>query len=202
MANACDFNCAISGLPENVDTVFKIFSNEYDSGEPCLCNIYEVYKDKEQLFDKFKAMLISGVCAWSVYSSMMPNGKYSEWSLCQRDLEYAKPYNRKFVNAKITNLVDISKDYQVSIEIIGREPIEQFSEHVIIILGKVEEDRTAKYREYDIKNTDTYEEFLELYHNSKYAIEDVDSDLFYLYKDQGYLYIPIGGFVFDNKFKI
>lgn len=200
MSNQCRFVGNIIGKTESVDKAFEIFANEYNTEEPFLCNIYEVYKDSEkQLDNNCKVIRISGTCGWSIESAMMPNGKYRDWEKCQTDPEYAKPYSESFVKGHATNLVDLSKDLYLCIELVGYEPIEQFSEHIGIVLGDVEEYNITDYREYYINSLNTYEEFLRAYKREAFAKNDVTEEIFEAHKNDGDLYICVGGFRFNDQ---
>lgn len=132
MPNYCDYTMKVAGKQSDIEKLVEILNRDYNyaPGEPKplphLWRVFEANYDGEQI--------ISGYCAWSVYSCMFDvPGSY------QYDHKDDPKYNG-------TDIVTLSKELHLKIEIFSEEPGMCFQEHYLIDNGKLLVDETHDYQ--------------------------------------------------------
>lgn len=118
----------------------------YQADRKHMFRIFDSYtpEDFPQVDENMVAsQAIDGYCAWSVYCCMLPGqGSYYE------DLGQLLYYG--------TNLVELSKELSLRIEVYGEEPNMSFEEHYVIEYGKLVVDETVDIEEHYDEETGTY----------------------------------------------
>lgn len=152
MPNICTASLVVKGRKDCVDEFIRILKSEWDpetklfTHYPRFCRIFDT-----EIFEYFSidalyyVASINFTCAWSVYSCMMKG----------EDTYYNDhPDDEKEI--KVTNLEDISKKYNLDIQIWSDEPGFGFEEHYHIVSGTF---LTFKEYEYDIISLDDFKEY-------------------------------------------
>lgn len=161
MPNYCNYEMKVVGGRSNVEEFFKVLSSDYDytdglnysSFDRHFFRIFEAYshdfsyeKDEnnrpiantikhvkiDSNEDTIVEAIISGYCAWSVASCMMPGG-YSYYETSGRP--------------KGSNLILESKNLNIDIEVFSEESGMCFMEHLIIESGVVTTEECEDYEE-------------------------------------------------------
>ena len=153
MPNWCGFSMMVQGHYDAVKEVQEIILKNHETnylaghkgeGEYCYNSVLRYDPKRKHMFRIFESrtpadfpevddnliatQFIDGDCAWSVYCCMLP-GEGSYYSDLGQLLYYG------------TNLVELSKDLGVRIEVFSEEPGMCFQEHYLIENGKLVLDR-------------------------------------------------------------
>lgn len=170
MANHADYEAQIKGTKENVLKVFDTFKQiDYDKG-PHMYRIFEANDAGEpiQVDDGEFILGISGYCAWSIYSCMFPSSLY-------------------FARGLSPNAVDIltlSKQYDVQVEMYSAEPGMGFQEHYYIDKGELVIDDIA-------------EDYTSVYMDAYKSVDEIFEDLGVRISEEQFKneeFVDIGGF--------
>lgn len=164
MPNWCGFSMMVQGHYDAVKEVQEIILKNHETnylaghkgeGEYCYNSVLRYDPKRKHMFRIFESrtpadfpevddnliatQFIDGDCAWSVYCCMLP-GEGSYYSDLGQLLYYG------------TNLVELSKDLGVRIEVFSEEPGMCFQEHYLIENGKLVVDESVEIEEkYDEK---------------------------------------------------
>ena len=138
MPNYCDYTMRIHGTKENLDTFTKIIQANYSYAENTpWCSFkkhfWRVF-EATVLFSETNPSIayVDGYCAWSVDTCFFPNG-------------YQKTHN----NVYSTDILSVSKELQLTIEIRSVESGCQFSEFFFIDNGILLWESCLDYDESD-----------------------------------------------------
>ena len=152
MPNYCNYSMKVNGTKANVDEFIKIIQTDYNFDDNGKCNVdrhfwrvFEADVTDEIIEDDFKSVIITGYCAWSVYSCMFdgPNTYQSH---------HPNPEDGG------TTLPLESARLQLDIELFSEEPGCEFMEHYLIRNGEVEIDDCVEFSEYCTDDYETVEE--------------------------------------------
>lgn len=185
MANDCDYEMKVVGSKEDIEEFLKVMKADYD-----YCNmtfnferhmggrVFEAEPTDivEQENGKF-SIIISGYCAWSVYSCMFEGG-------ATYYTQFKKEYGDK---SRSTTLPNESKRLRLDIEIYSEESGMGFQEHYLVKHGHVEEEETREW----------YGFFLDDYSDDYETKEEAEKELGVKITDKEWEnkeYISRGGF--------
>lgn len=180
MPNICSFSLKVKGKKNNVDTFIKIMQCEYDcqknefSYGAHFSRIFDAYVESIVEVDGETYAVISGSCAWSVYSCMFSGTHTYYDDFCEED-------NR------VTHIEEITSLYDLVVEIYSEEPGCCFQEHYIVDAGSILESETVNYYvyyydgEYDeelgtVMTEEHVKRFNEEYETT-YTLEDYNEDM-------------------------
>ena len=182
MPNYCGYQMRIQGKPNDVAEVIKVIQADYNydtmqfSADNHLFRVFEADISEDTTDGDYRDVVLGGSCAWSVFSCMM-EGDGTYYSSLKSE------YGDKF---RGTTLVELSKRYNVMIEVYGEESGCEFQEHYLIHNGELLVDDCVKYielyKEYLEEDETTLEEVLK---ESGFTMDDVTDE---------YDYYRIGGF--------
>lgn len=158
-ANDCYANILVRGRKEAVEEFDKILNATYNyekmefSHIPHLNRISEIESEYYQKYGLLAMREYIVDCAWSASSCLLntPGSYYYD------RIEHEK---RTGAINHSTNIVDISKEYGLDIEIWSQEDIEHFEEHILVQNGEVKINETYDFYEFFIDDYNTYEEFI------------------------------------------
>lgn len=125
MPNWCNFEMRVKGKKRDIEKAYKqIFASDYgDEGR----HLHRVHTDfNEFQFNENGIAVINGYCAWSVHSCMFDG-----------EGTYALSEKAKNPNYLGTTIVQISKDFNLIIEICSEETMMGFIEEFVIVYGDV-----------------------------------------------------------------
>lgn len=170
MPNFANYQAQIKGAKENVLKVFDAFKQEKYEDGPHMYRIFEANADDEpvQVDDGEFILGISGYCAWSIHSCMFPDSLY-------------------FTKGTSPNAVDIltlSEQHQVQVEMYSEEPGVGFQEHYYINRGELVIDDIAE--DYTSVYMDAYESVDEIFEDLGVRISEEQ------FKNEEF--VDIGGF--------
>lgn len=167
MPNYCQFEMKLKGEKENLVKAYDIISADYNykedrtlecSADKHLFRIFEAdyegkwdrsvdgafpVKSVEESIDEYgegNSLLISGSCAWSVYSCMF-EGDYTYYN------DWNKEERAKYSEFKGTTIQKVSEELKLTIEIFSEEPGCSFMEHYVIHEGEVLISDEIEYKE-------------------------------------------------------
>ena len=182
MPNWCLFEIHAVGLKCNIDYFINTLNSGYDYSNDNPCNFMNhVFRthvdcyDDDDINGDIKHVMISGECAWSVYSCMIDTGPISYYASCKTS------YPEKF---KGITLQELSKKYNLIIEVWSEEDGFAFREHYKIVYGNFVIDDCINVNTYYIDDYNTYKDFVSEYGNSP-----VTEEMFNYYKNIGDYYI-------------
>ena len=168
----------VQGKEENVDEFIKIIQSNYVYDENGKCNVdrhlwrvFEAYVEDESIEDDIKTVMISGDCAWSVYSCMC-DGVHT--------------YQNQFIGRNGTTLKIESERLRLAIEVYSEECGCCFMEHFVFVNGEQLVDDCVDWHEY---STEDYENVEEL--NEDYGTNFTQEEF------EGNEYIQVGGMDWD-----
>lgn len=146
MPNYCSFSCRITGPKKGIDRFIAAAQTDYQVGEPNepehFWRVFEFYLgDYEEIDNGIYQLDASGYCAWSVHSCFREDGYYRQWN--------NPNYNKNNIPHNGTCVEKISKEENLVVEFYSDECGMCFSEHLIIICGKVYTDDCVDYTECD-----------------------------------------------------
>lgn len=169
MPNYCNYEMRLVGEKENLIKAYNIIKADYDYKEDGTveCDAdkhlfrifeceYEGYhygvNSAEEAIEKYSdgnALILSGNCAWSVYSCMFEGEStyYSQWT---------EERKAKYECFKGTTIDRISKEFELDIEIFSEEGGCGFMEHYLINNGEIIIDDCIDYHEDYDEETDEY----------------------------------------------
>lgn len=148
MPNLCSFSMLVKGHKNDLETVNQILHADYNyhDGKLVSCNAEKHLFRTWVLHSEFDETLeVSGECAWSVYSCMLEGG-HTYYDKLQ-----------DYENFRGTTLLEISKTYNVDIEVYSEEPGLCFQEHYVIRNGCLEVEEEVPYYENYNEETGEYE---------------------------------------------
>ncbi|MGL5714337.1 MAG: hypothetical protein ACRCX2_15055 [Paraclostridium sp.] len=150
MPNYCNFSIGVVGKREKADKLAEYLKADYDKPK----HFYRVFDADitagyELEGDKV-AYIISGNCAWSVYSCMF-EGEYTYYSSSRKNV-----LETEAQNITGTTLPIESKELELDIEVFSSEPGMEFMEHYIISNGVIKVDDCVHWSEGYDEDTDTY----------------------------------------------
>ena len=187
MANDCMVDLVVRGRKECVKEFDKIITADYDysamefSHKPHFNRLRGVdHAD----YSEYGLMAIQSYvvdCAWSAEVCFMKGDCTYYGGREAKRLEDGTPNYS-------TNLEDVSKQYDLDIELWSQESGFEFEEHILIKKGEVIENEVYEYHEYYIEDYSTYNDFLEDYPNAK---NFVSKEIFDYYKGRREVYILI-----------
>ena len=153
MANNCFYQMKVQGKVESVDEFIKIIQADYNYSdenkqvpERHLWRVFEACVDDEYIDDGIKTVMISGDCAWSVYSCMCDG---------------ACTYQSQNPDRNGTTLKAESDRLNLAIEVYSEEPGCCFMEHFVFINGKQLINECVDWHEYpayDYENVEALNE--------------------------------------------
>lgn len=168
MPNYATYEARILGDEENVMKVVEIFQREnYQDGEH-MFRIFEadLFDDALQESERVKGKhvaIITGYCAWSLATCMF------------RD--QSSYYSHPDASSNAIDITEISKKYDVEVEMYSEEEGIGFEEYYYIKNGKILKEGIAEDLEVIIPDSyDNYEEFIEEYgYQSSFRLVGEDS---------------------------
>ena len=142
MPNICLYEMKAVGKKENVDKLVEIMNNDYNA-----THMWRIFSADTNIIseptDNPYSIIIYGDCAWSVYS-------------CMFDGPHTYQNANKNHDKNGTDIITLSKELQLDIEIFSEESGMCFAEHYMIIKGNLEIDESTDFIEYYDEETDTY----------------------------------------------
>lgn len=155
MANNCFYQMQIQGKEEGVDEFIKIIQADYNYNEENKCvperhlwRVFEACVDDEYINDGIKTVMISGDCAWSVYSCMCDG---------------ACTYQSQNPDRNGTTLKAESERLNLAIEVYSEECGCAFMEHFVFVNGEQLVDKCVDWHEYPAYDYESVEELNEDY---------------------------------------
>jgi hypothetical protein len=178
MANNCFYQMQVQGAQENVDEFIKIIKANYYYDDNGKCNVdrhfwrvFEACVDDEYVKNCIKTAMISGDCAWSVYSCMC-DGKWT--------------YQDQFKDDSGTTLKIESERLHLAIEVYSEECGCAFMEHFVFVNGEQLIDECVDWNEYPAYDYESVEELNEDY-GTNFTQEEFE----------GNEYLQVGGMDWD-----
>lgn len=170
MPNYADYEVQIKGTKENVLKMRDIFKQENYEDGPHMYRIFDAFTsgDPVKVDDGEYVLNIGGYCAWSLHVCMFPDSLY-------------------FTKGTSPNAVDIltlSKQHDVQVEMYSAESGQGFQEHYYINKGELVIDDIAE--DYISLYTDDYESVDEVFETFGVRISEEE------FKNEEF--VDVGGF--------
>lgn len=170
MANCCITNIVVRGRKECVEQFDKILHAGYNYNTmefPDGPHFHRVRDIDRGLYQEYGLMAMQDYivdCAWSAELCLMntPDSYYDK--RVQQEQKEGIPNHS-------TNIVDVSAQYGLDIELWSQEAGCEFEEHILVKHGEVIENECYDYHDYYIEEYDTYDEFIE--DNKPYISEEI-----------------------------
>lgn len=136
MPNYCGYSMKVVGKVENLDRFASIIKAEYNYNDKSyiekattkhFSRIFaaDIIEEERYLEPKGQGhLIINGECAWSTYSCML-SGEHTYYD------------SNKGHQKNVTCLEEVTKELELTVEIISSEPGMCFNEHIIVKNGEV-----------------------------------------------------------------
>lgn len=212
MPNYCDYEMRIKGYPANVGRFIEVIRADYNYNKKSYFynhphqHMFRVF-EAEPLEVKMEGLVmvatITGYCAWSVYSCMLPGfcTYYNDTVEESNKNEFNIRSNQRsdyLINGKIyaTHLLNLAKQLNLYLEVYSNEPGMCFQEHYIINnFGQFIVNEEVQTNCYYIEEYDTLKEYNK--GNPDYQL-DITEDEYLKLKNQGLSYLEYSPY-YDNN---
>ena len=173
MPNWCETAIKVKGYKPEVDEFIRILNADYDyssmefSHIPHLFRVFYVEELEYYIIPKSDNIVVAELycdCAWSAYSCMFP-GEHTYYDSLKNRLSH-------FYG---TNIIDLSKNLRLDIEIITKEPGMLFQEHYRIINGDLVLEKEFSFDLDHIDGYDNYQDYKKEYQDTKLTEDEFNN---------------------------
>ena len=173
MPNWCETAIKVKGYKPEVDEFIRILNADYDyssmefSHIPHLFRVFYVEELEYYIIPKTDNIVVAELycdCAWSAYSCMFP-GEHTYYDSLKNRLSH-------FYG---TNIIDLSKNLRLDIEIITKEPVMLFQEHYRIINGDLVLEKEFSFDLDYIDGYDNYQDYKKEYQDTKLTEDEFNN---------------------------